>query len=366
MPTSSRGSRRDLAALEARRFQAAEMFARGESQAAVARGLGVTTAAANHWYQAWQAKGRRGLKAAGRAGRKPRLGPTDLAKLDRALRAGPTAHGFATEVWTLPRVATIVEEHALAAAKKRRAAAGLARLRGRTRRLAAPGSPSHVGAARRNPDARAHGWELETPVGRWSLGVSLGGAAEPVLLPHPRWHVHRSGPGAVRARAEARFSRPPGRPDLGRLGRSQELLHDSVPEAAADVAHGGAVAGVCPGVESAPKSCGTGMWIASGGTAERANSSIGTRKRRKTGRTVEEFRAQARREHSVADVDAALEQLPVERCLVLLLIDGEGMRYDEVAQVMECPVGTVRSRLHRGRRVLWQTLLGVWRSPASG
>jgi predicted transcriptional regulator len=48
MPISSRGSRRDFAALEARRLQAAETFARGESQAAVARALGVTTAAANH------------------------------------------------------------------------------------------------------------------------------------------------------------------------------------------------------------------------------------------------------------------------------------------------------------------------------
>ena len=85
------------------------MFARGETQATVARALSVTTAAANHWYQAWQAKGRKGLKAAGRAGRKPRLGPADLGKLDQALRAGPAAHGFATDVWTLPRVARVLE-----------------------------------------------------------------------------------------------------------------------------------------------------------------------------------------------------------------------------------------------------------------
>ena len=109
MPTSSRGSRRDFAALEARRFRAGEMFARGASQATVARVLGVTTAAANHWSQAWQAKGRQGLKAAGRAGRKPRLGRADLAKLEHALRAGPAAQGFPTEVWTLPRVATVLK-----------------------------------------------------------------------------------------------------------------------------------------------------------------------------------------------------------------------------------------------------------------
>ncbi len=95
--------------MEARRFRAGEMFARGESQAAVARELGVTTAAANHWHQAWQATGRRGLKAAGRAGRKPRLGPADLARLESALRTGPAAHGFLTEVWTLPRVAIVIE-----------------------------------------------------------------------------------------------------------------------------------------------------------------------------------------------------------------------------------------------------------------
>src|SRR3989441_8122384 len=109
MPTPSRGSRRDFAALEARRLQAARLFARGESQAAVARQLGVTTAAANHWYQTWRAEGRKGLKAAGRAGRKPRLGPREVRGIERALRAGPEAHGFTTAVWTLPRVAALIQ-----------------------------------------------------------------------------------------------------------------------------------------------------------------------------------------------------------------------------------------------------------------
>src|SRR5438477_7387130 len=109
MPTTGRGSRKDFAALEARRFQAARLFARGESQAAVARALEVTTAAANHWHQAWAANGRRGLKAAGRAGRKPRLGAEQLQTIERALRAGPAAHGFSTELWTLPRVAAVIK-----------------------------------------------------------------------------------------------------------------------------------------------------------------------------------------------------------------------------------------------------------------
>jgi transposase len=109
MPTTGRGSRRDFAALEARRLQAAKLFAQGESQAAVARALGVTTAATNYWHQAWQTDGRMGLRAAGRAGRKPRLERKQWAMIERGLRAGPAAHGFSTDVWTLPRVATLIE-----------------------------------------------------------------------------------------------------------------------------------------------------------------------------------------------------------------------------------------------------------------
>lgn len=84
-----------------------------------------------------------------------------------------------------------------------------------------------------------------------------------------------------------------------------------------------------------------------------------------SGPALEEFRAQATRSRAEADVEAALAQLPAELRVALLLVDGEGMRYDEVAEVMDCPVGTVRSRLHRGRRLLRQQLLQVWREKAS-
>ena len=63
--------RSEVAALEARRFEAARWFARGESQAAVARAFGVTPVAAHRWFQTWQTRGKTGLKAAGRLGRKP-------------------------------------------------------------------------------------------------------------------------------------------------------------------------------------------------------------------------------------------------------------------------------------------------------
>jgi transposase len=108
MATPSR-SRRDVAALEARRFQAAGLFARGASQSAVARALGVTPVTAHHWYHAWHANGRAGLKAAGRLGRTPKLGPKQLATIERALRAGPRVYGFSTDLWTLPRAAIAIE-----------------------------------------------------------------------------------------------------------------------------------------------------------------------------------------------------------------------------------------------------------------
>jgi RNA polymerase sigma-70 factor (ECF subfamily) len=52
------------------------------------------------------------------------------------------------------------------------------------------------------------------------------------------------------------------------------------------------------------------------------------------------------------DLDRALARLPEEQRQVLLLVGLEGMRYEEVAAVLEVPVGTVRSRLSRGRDTL--------------
>jgi DNA-directed RNA polymerase specialized sigma24 family protein len=71
------------------------------------------------------------------------------------------------------------------------------------------------------------------------------------------------------------------------------------------------------------------MWIAFDGTAERGNSSTGA-DAPETGSALRDFQAQARRECSAADLEAALDQLPAEIRLVLLLVDGEGMRYEEV------------------------------------
>lgn len=56
------------------------------------------------------------------------------------------------------------------------------------------------------------------------------------------------------------------------------------------------------------------------------------------------------------DVTKALESLPEEFRTVVILCDIEGLTYEEIAEFVECPVGTVRSRLHRGRKLLYANL----------
>jgi RNA polymerase sigma-70 factor (ECF subfamily) len=58
------------------------------------------------------------------------------------------------------------------------------------------------------------------------------------------------------------------------------------------------------------------------------------------------------------DLERALGMLPEEQRSVILLVGLEGMRYEEVAAILEVPVGTVRSRLSRGREMLRQ-LMGI-------
>ena len=49
------------------------------------------------------------------------------------------------------------------------------------------------------------------------------------------------------------------------------------------------------------------------------------------------------------DLEAAIAKLPQEQRQVILLVGLEGMRYEEVALILQVPIGTVRSRLSRGR-----------------
>lgn len=57
-----------------------------------------------------------------------------------------------------------------------------------------------------------------------------------------------------------------------------------------------------------------------------------------------------------AEVQRALEGLPEDYRLAVMLVDIEEFSYEEAAGIMGCPTGTVMSRLHRGRRLLQKAL----------
>jgi RNA polymerase sigma-70 factor, ECF subfamily len=56
------------------------------------------------------------------------------------------------------------------------------------------------------------------------------------------------------------------------------------------------------------------------------------------------------------EVEAALQQLPQEFLEAVVLVDLQDLTYEEAATALGCPVGTIRSRLSRGRRQLHQAL----------
>ena len=59
-----------------------------------------------------------------------------------------------------------------------------------------------------------------------------------------------------------------------------------------------------------------------------------------------------------SDIKDALEDLPENFRMPVLLADVDGFSYKEIAEIMDIPIGTVMSRLHRGRKALQQKL---WR-----
>jgi RNA polymerase sigma-70 factor, ECF subfamily len=60
-----------------------------------------------------------------------------------------------------------------------------------------------------------------------------------------------------------------------------------------------------------------------------------------------------------AEVKAALESIPDNFRMAVLLADVEGFSYKEIAEIMDVPIGTVMSRLHRGRKALEKALYGL-------
>jgi transposase len=101
---------RDPAEMEQRRKKAATLFNKGCSAPEVARRFGVARQVAYRWKDVWAQGGKEALASKGPAGRKPKLTGKQAQRVTEALLAGPAAQGYKTDLWTLPRVAALIED----------------------------------------------------------------------------------------------------------------------------------------------------------------------------------------------------------------------------------------------------------------
>ena len=91
-------------------MRAADLFWKGVIPAEVARQLGVSHQVVSDWRKAWRHGGRAALRGKGRAGRPRKLSPTQLKKVEKALKKGAEANGYTGDLWTLPRAAEVIEQ----------------------------------------------------------------------------------------------------------------------------------------------------------------------------------------------------------------------------------------------------------------
>ena len=96
--------------MERRRLQAVALLEQGLNESEVARRLQVSHTSVNRWARVVARHGSKGLKQAGRAGRKPRLQAEELKRLEQGLLKGPEALGYETPLWTLWRVSHLIEQ----------------------------------------------------------------------------------------------------------------------------------------------------------------------------------------------------------------------------------------------------------------
>jgi transposase len=103
------GVSRDFQELEKRRIRAIGLWEQGETQAAVARRVGVVPQTVARWVVQYRRHGQAGLKRASRAGRKPQMDEQDRERLQMLLLKDPKALGYETPRRTCLRVANLIE-----------------------------------------------------------------------------------------------------------------------------------------------------------------------------------------------------------------------------------------------------------------
>ncbi len=96
------------AELEARRRRAVALLDKGLGVREVARQIGCSPMSVSRWQAEVRARGPDALRPKPVPGRPPRVTARQRAKLLKFLLKGALAHGFSTDLWTLPRVAEVI------------------------------------------------------------------------------------------------------------------------------------------------------------------------------------------------------------------------------------------------------------------
>lgn len=92
-----------------RRKQAIGWHKKGKTQYWIAKRMGVSFEAVRKWVGAYEAGGMKGLQSKGNPGPKPGLTDTEKKKVKKAILKGPRAEGYATDLWTLERIAQLIK-----------------------------------------------------------------------------------------------------------------------------------------------------------------------------------------------------------------------------------------------------------------
>jgi transposase len=95
--------------LEARRLVGGRLLQEGKGVREVARLTGASPSSVSRWKQDLEAGGLEALKAKAHPGRSARLTQDQKRALEQVLLKGPLAAGFSTDLWTLARVAEVIE-----------------------------------------------------------------------------------------------------------------------------------------------------------------------------------------------------------------------------------------------------------------
>ena len=94
--------------LERRRRRAVTLLEKGMGPGEVARRLGVDRRSVHRWAAAFHEEGEDGLSARPTPGRPAKLDEQEREELEQCLLEGATAFGFATDLWTCPRIARMI------------------------------------------------------------------------------------------------------------------------------------------------------------------------------------------------------------------------------------------------------------------